>query len=203
VDAAVREGRVVYGVTTGFGELKGVHIPPEDVRQLQLNLVRSHSAGVGPAAPREVVRAMLLLRAHSLAKGVSGVRPDVVEMLVEMLERRVTPVVPSQGSVGASGDLAPLAHLALVLIGEGEAFVGDQRLPGRAALARAGLEPVVLEAKEGLALINGTQLITAVGGLALVEILRLLPTADVAGALSLDALKGTDVAFDPRIQAIR
>src|SRR5690348_7735819 len=163
VEAAVRSGRVVYGVTTGFGNLVSVSIAPDDAAQLQLNLLRSHAVGSGPALPEPTVRAMVALLAGSLRRGRSGVRPGVVELLLAMLERGVVPVVPSRGSVGSSGDLAPLAHLGLVLVGEGEATYGGERLPGGEALARAGLEPVVLGAKEGLALINGTHLMAAAG----------------------------------------
>ncbi len=203
VDDAVARGEVVYGVTTGFGNFADVVIPPARLRELQLNLVRSHAAGVGAPLGEPETRALMLLRANVLAKGHSGVRPETVERLVEALNRGVHPVVPAQGSVGASGDLAPLAHLALALIGEGECTFDGRRLPAGQALHAAGLEPLTLEAKEGIALINGTQLMTALGGLALAEAWRLARTADVAGALSLDALKGTDVAFDPRIQAAR
>src|SRR5262249_11428410 len=178
-------GRIVYGVTTGFGSLKDKLIPADEVRALQLNLLRSHCAGVGPAAPREVVRAMLLLRAHSLAMGVSGVRTELIEMLAAMLGRRVTPVVPLQGSVGASGDLAPLAHLASVVVGEGEAWLGEQRMPAGLALRGAGLQPLVLEAKEGLALINGTQYSTAWATLACADAERGWEAAIGAAALSL------------------
>ena len=173
VERALAEGRVIYGVTTGFAELKDRHIPRDQVRTLQLNLLRSHAAGVGPTAPRDVVRAMLLLRATSLALGFSGCRPELVEGLLAFLERDVTPIVPLQGSVGASGDLAPLAHLGLVLVGEGEAWLGDRRMPAGLALRGAGLQPLSLEAKEGLALINGTQLSTAVAALACAEARRL------------------------------
>jgi histidine ammonia-lyase len=203
VDDAVARGAVVYGVTTGFGSFADVHIPVDRLRELQLNLVRSHSAGVGAPLEETETRALMLLRANVLAKGFSGVRLETLELLVALLNRRVHPVVPSQGSVGASGDLAPLAHLALVLVGEGECVVAGRRLPGREALAAAGLAPLVLEPKEGLALINGTQLTTAVGALAVAEARRLVRSADVVGALSLDALLGTDVAFDPRIHAAR
>ena len=203
VDEAVARGAVIYGVTTGFGSFADVQIPPDRLRELQLNLVRSHAAGVGDPLGEAETRALMLLRANVLAKGYSGVRPETLERLVLLLNRRVHPVVPAQGSVGASGDLAPLAHLALALVGEGECLFEGRRLAGAEALRAAGLAPVVLEAKEGLALINGTQFIAAVGGLALAEARRLLREADVAGALSLDALKGTDVAFDPRIQAAR
>lgn len=203
VDEAVRSGAVVYGVTTGFGNFADVVIPRERIRELQLNLVRSHSAGVGETLDEAETRGLMLLRANVLAKGFSGIRPQTLDLLTEMLNRGVHPVVPGQGSVGASGDLAPLAHLALALVGEGSSVFEGRARPSGEALAAAGLAPVVLEAKEGLALINGTQLITAVAGLALAEAWRLARTADVAGALSVDALKGTDQAFDPRIHAAR
>jgi histidine ammonia-lyase len=190
-------------VTTGFGNFADVRIPLDRLRELQLNLVRSHSAGVGAPLEEAETRALMLLRANVLAKGFSGVRLPTLELLVEMINRRLHPLVPSQGSVGASGDLAPLAHLALALVGEGECVFGGHRLPGREALRAAGLAPLVLEPKEGLALVNGTQLTTAVGALAAAEAQRLARSADVVGALSLDALEGTDVAFDPRIHAAR
>jgi histidine ammonia-lyase len=203
VDDAVRDRRVVYGVTTGFGVLKDRSIAPDDVRTLQLNLVRSHGAGVGPAAPREVVRAMLLLRAHSLAMGVSGVRPELIEMLVAMLDRRVTPVVPVQGSVGASGDLAPLAHLAAVLVGEGEAWLGEQRMPAGLALRGAGLQPLSLEAKEGLALVNGTQFSTAWAGLACADAESVWEAGVAAAALSTEVLLGSFAPAREDVQALR
>ena len=203
VDEAVARGAVVYGVTTGFGNFAEVHIPLDKLRELQLNLLRSHAAGVGDPLGEAETRALLLLRANVLALGFSGVRLETLELLVELLNRRVHPVVPSQGSVGASGDLAPLAHLALPLVGEGECVFEGRRLPGAQALRAAGLAPITLEPKEGLALINGTQLMTAVGGLAVARALRLVRAADVVGALTLDALLGTDVAFDPRIHAAR
>jgi histidine ammonia-lyase len=203
VDDAVARGAVVYGVTTGFGNFADVVIPRDRLRELQLNLVRSHSAGVGDPLPEPETRALMLLRANVLAKGFSGVRLETLELLVAMLEKGVHPVVPAQGSVGASGDLAPLAHLALGLVGEGMCRLGGRTLSSRDALREAGLAPVVLDAKEGLALINGTQLMTAVLALALSEAWRLVRFADVVGALSLDALLGTDVAFDPRIQEAR
>jgi histidine ammonia-lyase len=203
VDDAVARGAVVYGVTTGFGSFANVHIPLDRLRELQLNLVRSHAAGVGEPLQEPETRALMLLRANVLAKGFSGIRPETLELLVAMLNRGVHPVVPSRGSVGASGDLAPLAHLALPLAGEGECIFEGRRLAGAAALRAAGLSPVTLEPKEGLALINGTQLMTAVSALALFEALRLVRTADVIGALTLDALRGTDVAFDERIHAPR
>jgi len=203
VDAAVARGAVVYGVTTGFGNFADVVIPQDQLLQLQLNLVRSHAAGVGePLGPVET-RALMLLRANVLAKGFSGVRTETLDLLLQMLNRGVHPVIPSQGSVGASGDLAPLAHLALVLAGEGFCRGDGGVVTSASALAAASLRPVVLEAKEGLALINGTQLMTAVGALALAEVSRLVGAADVVGAMTLDALKGTDVAFDPRIHKAR
>jgi histidine ammonia-lyase len=203
VDDAVARGSVVYGVTTGFGSFADVHVPKGRLRELQLNLLRSHAAGVGDPLDEETTRSLMLLRANALAKGHSGIRLSTLERLVEMLNRGILPIVPSQGSVGASGDLAPLAHLALALVGEGECLVGGLRMPAGAALATAGLAPLVLEPKEGLALINGTQLMTAVGGLAVAAARRLVPSADVVGALTLDALQGTDVAFDPRIHSAR
>jgi histidine ammonia-lyase len=203
VDAAVARGAVVYGITTGFGNFADVVIPADRLRDLQANLVRSHSAGVGALLDEAETRGLMLLRANVLAKGYSGVRVETLALLIEMLNRGVHPEVPSQGSVGASGDLAPLAHLALAMIGEGTCRSDGRSLPARDALKAAGLSPVRLEAKEGIALVNGTQLMTAVAGLALAETWRLARTADVASALSLDALKGTDVAFDPRIHAAR
>ena len=203
VEDSVRAGRAVYGVTTGFGPLKAQSIPPEDTRALQLNLLRSHSAGVGPATPREVVRAMLLLRAHSLAMGVSGVRPELIEMLAAMIERRVTPVVPIQGSVGASGDLAPLAHMACALVGEGEAWLGEQRMPAALALRGAGLQPLSLEAKEGLALVNGTQFSTAWAALACADAERVWEAALGAAALSTEVLLGSFQPAREDVQALR
>jgi histidine ammonia-lyase len=204
VDDAVARGTPVYGVNTGFGSFSDVHIAGDRLRELQLNLVRSHAAGVGDPLDEAETRGLMLLRANVLAKGYSGVRPETLDLLVAMLNAGVHPVIPSQGSVGASGDLAPLAHLARALVGEGEVKAGASgRVPAGDALRAAGLSPIVLEAKEGLALINGTQLMAAVGGLALAEALRLARAADVVGALTLDCLKGTDAAFDPRIQEAR
>jgi len=203
VERIVAESRVVYGVNTGFGKLSDVIVPPDELRELQLNLVRSHSCGVGQPLSEEETRAMILLRANVLAKGFSGARPLVVETLLAMLERGVRPVVPEIGSVGASGDLAPLSHLALCSVGEGEAFYKGERLDGGEAMRRAGIEPLRLEAKEGLALLNGTQGMTAVGALALERSERLARTADVSGAMSLEALKGTPAAFDERIHRAR
>ena len=203
VDDALADGQAVYGVTTGFGQLASVRIPPDQAAQLQVNLVRSHAVGAGPPLPAEVVRGMVLLLAGSLRRGHSGVRPELVELLLGLLERGVVPVIPSKGSVGSSGDLAPLAHLALVLIGEGEAVIDGERLPGGHALGRAGLAPVELTAKEGLALINGTHLMAAAGGLAVREARRLVDASIVAVALSLEAFKGSTVPFDPRLHALR
>jgi histidine ammonia-lyase len=203
IDDALARGTAVYGVTTGFGLLASVRIPAADAAQLQVNLVRSHAVGAGPPLPADVVRAMLLLLGASLRRGHSGVRPEVVDLIGALLERDVVPVIPSKGSVGSSGDLAPLAHLALVLIGEGEATVGGERLSGGQALARAGLEPISLSAKEGLALINGTHLMAAAGGLAVREAERLVDASIVAAALSLEAFKGSTVPFDARLHALR
>jgi histidine ammonia-lyase len=203
VEKLLRENRVAYAVNTGVGKLSDVHIEPAQNRQLQLNLIRSHSAGVGEPLSQEETRAMMLLRANSLAKGFSGVRPDVVDLICAMLNQGVHPVVPSQGSVGASGDLAPLAHLALAMIGEGNVWSESGRAPAAAALKRAGIRPLVPEAKEAISLINGTQAMLAVGTLALLAAETLAETADVLGAMSLDALHGTDVAFDARIHAAR
>jgi histidine ammonia-lyase len=203
VERAARGDTPVYGVNTGFGALSEVKISPDQIRTLQRNLIASHCAGVGDPLPEDSVRAMMLLRANVLARGYSGVRPIVAERLLAMLNRRVHPVVPSQGSVGASGDLAPLAHLAAALIGTGEAFFGGERLPATTALRRAKIPAVRLEAKEGLALVNGTQAMTALGVLAYGETRDLLRAADVATAMSLDALLGTPRAFDPRIAEVR
>jgi histidine ammonia-lyase len=193
----------VYGVNTGFGALAETRIEAAQIRALQRNLVRSHACGVGPLLSREEVRAMMFLRAQTIALGNSGARAAIVDLVCAMLDRGVHPCIPSQGSVGASGDLAPLAHLALVLIGEGEAEHGGHVLPGDRALAAAGLRPIELEAKEGLALINGTQLITGLGALAVVRGERLCTFADLSGAMSLEALKGSARPFDPRVQAVR
>ncbi len=193
----------VYGINTGFGALSETRIEADDIRALQRNLVRSHACGVGPLLDIPSVRALTMLRAQVLALGYSGVRENVVDLLLEMLNRAVHPCIPAQGSVGASGDLAPLAHLALVLIGEGEATFEGRSIPGGDALRMAGLEPVSLEAKEGLALINGTQMMAAMGTLALLESFDLCVYADIAGAMSLEALKGSARPFDPRLMAIR
>ena len=199
----LERGEVVYGVTTGFGKLSEVAIPADRLRELQVNLVRSHASGVGPLLPEREVRAMMLLRANVIAKGYSGGRPELVDLLAGMLNAGVMPEVPEQGSVGASGDLAPLAHLAGAMIGEG--MVRRDGTHGTAAdvLRAAGLRPVVLEPKEGITLINGTQAHTAVASLALVDALRIWRAAHVAGAMSLEGLMGTPVAFDARIQTAR
>ena len=204
IERLVADGATVYGVTTGFGDLADTRVDPAQTSALQRNLVRSHAAGVGDPMPDDVVRAMLLLRANALAVGLSGVRVEVVDLLVEMLNAAIHPVVPSRGSLGASGDLAPLAHIALVLIGEGEATVdGAGPGSGAEALARAGLEPIELEAKEGLALLNGTQLMAGIGALAHHDAMRLALTADVVGAMSLEAMLGTGAAFAEELIAAR
>jgi histidine ammonia-lyase len=203
VQDIVTEGRTVYGVNTGFGKLSDVSIDQADLVQLQLNLVRSHSCGLGDPLPEDEARAMLLLRANVLAAGFSGARPLVIDTLIAMLEKGVTPVIPEKGSVGASGDLAPLAHLALAAIGEGEAFYNGERVAAAVALERAQIAPLQLQVKEGLALLNGTQAMGAVGALALHRAEQLARLADVAGAMTLESLKGTPVAFDERIHAAR
>ncbi len=203
IAAAGDRGPAVYGVNTGFGALAETRIQEGDVRALQRNLVRSHSCGVGPDLGEGEVRAMMLLRAQVVALGYSGVRAEVIDLLIAMLGRGVSPRIPAQGSVGASGDLAPLAHLALVLIGEGEATFDGARVSGGEALARAGLTPIELAAKEGLALINGTQYMTALGALAIRDALALCTVADIAGSVSLEALKGSKRPFDPRLMAVR
>lgn len=203
IDQIVAANQTVYGVNTGFGKLSDIHIPPHRLRELQLNLVRSHACGVGDPLPPAETRAMLLLRANVLATGFSGAREEVADHLIAMLNANVLPVIPEKGSVGASGDLAPLAHLAMGAIGEGDAIFGGVRMNAKEALAKAGMQPLELEAKEGLVLLNGTQAIVAVGGLALAQAMRLCRVADLAGAMSLEALLGTPAAFDPRIHAAR
>ena len=205
VDRHAQREEAVYGINTGFGALAETVIPREALGALQLNLLRSHAAGVGEPLPLRAVRATMALRANMLAKGYSGIRRVTIELLIELLNRGVHPVVPSRGSVGASGDLAPLAHLALVLVGEGSATLGDDGhvMSGRDALTAVGLEPLTLEPKEGLALINGTQPSTAVAALAVAGATRLAQAADVAAALSIDALRGSVRPFDARIHAAR
>ncbi|MGH3045831.1 MAG: HAL/PAL/TAL family ammonia-lyase, partial [Gaiellaceae bacterium] len=201
--ASESSGEHTYGINTGFGRFVERTIPPELSEELQLRLLRSHSCGVGEPYPDEVVRAAMLLRANALAKGYSGARVETVELLLACVNGGVLPIVPSRGSVGASGDLAPLAHLALPLVGEGWARVDGERLPGADALARVGLEPVRLRAKEGLSLINGTQFMAAIGALALVRGRRLAKSADIACALSLEALQGSRASFLPGIHELR
>src|SRR6202166_1337896 len=203
VEKLVASGATAYGINTGFGKLASVRISTEQVAQLQVNLVRSHACGVGEPLSESETRAMMLLRANALAKGLSGIRPQVVDTLCKMLNAKVHPLIPSQGSVGASGDLAPLAHLAQVVIGEGRANYSGQILDGASALQRAGIKPVALEAKEGLSLLNGTQGMLALLSLALLEADALVDAADIAAALSLDALRGSPGAFDPRIMQAR
>jgi len=208
VEARLADGAPHYGINTGFGTLAEVRIDPADLARLQRNLVLSHAAGVGSPLPLPEARALMLLRANVLAKGVSGIREETLDLLVGMLDRGVIPVIPERGSVGASGDLAPLAHLALTLIGEGEAWLAPPgeppvRLPSAEALSRAGLAPTVLEAKEGLALVNGTQAMAAVGALTLLRAERLAALADLAGAMTLEGLLGSHRPFAPEIQAAR
>ena len=203
VDRIAAGDAAAYGINTGFGNLAEVRIAKEDLGRLQRNLILSHAAGVGEPLSLPETRALLALRANVLAKGHSGIRPETVETLLAMLAADVLPVVPSRGSVGASGDLAPLAHLALGVIGEGEVFYDGTRMPAREALARAGIKPVELQAKEGLALINGTQAICAVGGLAAVRAQRLLEVADVAGAMTVEALRGSHRPFIEAIHRVR
>ncbi|MBP0491924.1 histidine ammonia-lyase [Pararoseomonas indoligenes] len=201
--ARLGAGEVMYGVNTGFGKLAGTRIPPDALVQLQLNLIRSHAAGVGEPLPRPVVRLVLALKALSLSRGASAVRGETVEALTRLLEADVLPVIPARGSVGASGDLAPLAHMSLVLIGEGEAFVEGRRVSGAEALAHVGLRPLPLGPKEGLALLNGTQVSTAVALVALFRARDLFATALVAGAMSTEGVRGSDTPFDPRIHELR
>jgi len=203
IERILAEKKVVYGVNTGFGLLSNVSISDDEIEQLQYNLVVSCVAGVGEPFAEEVVRAMLLLRANSLASGYSGVRPVIIDTMLEMLNKGVHPVVPQKGSVGASGDLAPLAHLSLVLMGRGEAWYEGKMLPGAEAMKKAGIAPVVLKAKEGLSLCNGTQAMTAVGSLAVYDATKAVQHADLCGALSAEALEAVMIAFDHKIHAIR
>ena len=203
VDRRFASGEAIYGVTTGFGRLATISVDPADAVALQVNLVRSHAAGTGEPLEAPTVRAAGVLRANSLCAGHSGVKLETVDLIVAMLDRGVTPVVPCQGSVGASGDLAPLAHMTLALIGEGEAFYEGERLPSAIALQRAGLAPIALGAKEGLALVNGTQVMTGVATLGLLRAQRLAAAADVIGAMSLEAYLGTERVFDRRLNDLR
>jgi histidine ammonia-lyase len=203
VEREFATGKPIYGVTTGFGRLASISVDPVDAVRLQMNLVRSHAAGTGAPLPIPVVRAAGVLRANSLSAGHSGVKLETLDLLVNVLNRGITPVVPCQGSVGASGDLAPLAHMTLVLIGEGEAFFEGEQLPGAVALQRAGLQPIELGAKEGLALINGTQVMTAIAALGVLRAERLAAAADVIGAMSLESYLGTERVFDRRLNDLR
>ncbi|GBC59861.1 histidine ammonia-lyase [Desulfonema ishimotonii] len=203
IDKWVKEKRVIYGITTGFGALCNVTISEADTRTLQENILMSHAAGVGNPLPEEVVRAMMAIRVHDLSLGYSGCRMGTVRHLLTFLNRGLTPVVPEKGSVGASGDLAPTAHVGLVLIGKGEAVYNGERMSGGAALERVGLKPLRLEAGEGLALINGTQVMTAIGVLVVRDAVRLCKLADIACAMSLEVLMGSNSEFDPRIQQVR
>jgi len=203
VDARFAGGEAIYGVTTGFGRLANIPVDPVDAVALQLNLVRSHAAGTGAPLSIPVVRAAGVLRANSLSAGHSGVKLETLDLILAMLDRGVTPVVPCQGSVGASGDLAPLAHMTLALLGEGEAFYRGERLPSAVALERAGLKPISLGAKEGLALVNGTQVMTAVAALGVLRAERLAAAADLIGAISLEAYLGTERVFDRRLNELR
>jgi len=213
IDSILKNEKIVYGVNTGFGKFSEKLIKPDDVIELQKRLIMSHAAGVGRPMSREIARLMMLLKIKSLANGHSGCRLEVVQMLVDMLNRNVIPVIPRKGSVGASGDLAPLAHMALVMMGEGSAYIIKstlksgmnewQRVDGKTALEKAGLKPLTFEAKEGLAIINGTQAISAFGLWTIIHAEKLLKTADIVGAMSLEALNGTLTAFDERIQEIR
>ena len=199
----VQEEKIIYGVTTGFGDLSDVIISKEDTWQLQKNILMSHAAGVGNPLDKETVRAVMALRVKDLARGHSGIRLETVNHLIKILNRGICPIVPEKGSVGASGDLAPLAHLCLVLIGQGEAFYKDQRISGMEALRKCGMEPIQLEAGEGLALVNGTQVMTAIGGLAVYDSLKLAKMSDIAAAMSLEVLMGSRTEFDPRIHRVR
>jgi len=203
IDRWVQEEKTIYGVTTGFGALSDVIISKEDTQRLQENILMSHAAGVGNILDKETVRAIMALRIKDLARGHSGIRLETVNCLTDLLNRGVCPVVPEKGSVGASGDLAPLAHLCLILIGQGEALYDGQRIPGAEALKRCGMDPLNLEAGEGLALVNGTQVMTAIGGLAVYDSLRLSKMSDIAAAMSLEVLMGSKTEFDPRIHKVR
>ncbi|MDQ7798065.1 MAG: histidine ammonia-lyase [Candidatus Edwardsbacteria bacterium] len=203
VEKIIKENRTVYGITTGFGKFAEVRISLEEIDKLQENLIRSHATGVGRLFQPYQVRAVMLLQANQLAKGASGVRPVVVQQLLGLLNNDIIPLVPQQGSVGASGDLSPMAHIGLVLIGRGRAFYMGRIVSGAEALKKAGMRPLVLKAKEGLAITNGTEVMTAVGILNLLEAVKLCKISDIAGAMSLEALRGTDKAFDPRIHALR
>ena len=203
IEKKIAEGAVIYGITTGFGKFQDTFVTPDNAKKLQRNLLMSHACGVGEPLPEETVRAMLLLRVNALAKGFSGVRPETVDTLIQMLNKGVIPVVPEKGSLGASGDLVQLAHMALPAIGEGEAFINGVRMSGGDAMKKAGLYPVTLEAKEGLALINGTQAMCAIGALALYDVREMARTADVLAAMCCEAQLGIKKAFDRKVQEAR
>jgi len=203
VDKIIANGDIVYGLTTGFGKFSSVNIPKDKIAELQVNLIRSHSVSVGEPYSEEITRAIMLLRIAVLAKGHSGIRLETLQTLVEMLNRGVHPIIPMRGSVGASGDLSPLSHLALVLLGEGEAIYEGERLTGAESLQRAGIRPISLAAKEGLALNNGTQVMAAIGALMLLKAEKLCRTADITAAISIDALLGTPSAFDSLVHGLR
>lgn len=203
VDKVIAEGQIVYGLTTGFGKFSTVTIAKENIAELQLNLIRSHAVNVGEPYSTAETRGIMLLRINVLAKGFSGIRPETLLTLIEMLNKGVHPIIPKRGSVGASGDLSPLSHLALVLLGEGEAEYQGSVMSGAEAMELAGIKPVVLEAKEGLALNNGTQVMAAIGAFTVLELTRLCQSADIIAAMSIDALKGTPKAFDPLVHALR
>jgi histidine ammonia-lyase len=203
VEEALHGEKAVYALNTGVGLLANVRLEADGIQQMQLNLVRSHCCGVGDPLPSEVVRAMMLIRANILAMGLSGIRPAVAERLCDLLNLEITPIVPMRGSVGASGDLAPLAHMALVLIGEGEAVYKGERLPAAECLRRVGLEPLILQAKEGISLLNGTQAMLAIGCLRLHDMDSLFQSAQIATALTLQALRGTAAAYDARLHDAR
>lgn len=203
VDGLAEEGKVEYGITTGFGKFSDVHISKEETKDLQRNLIVSHACGMGNPLDMEIVRAVMLLRANALSKGYSGIRLSTVETLIEMLNKKVHPVIPEKGSLGASGDLAPLSHMVLVMIGDGEAWYDGERLDGREAMRRAGISIVELVEKEGLALINGTQVMTAIGSLALWDSLNLSKTADIVSSMTFEALRGIITAFDDKVNQVR
>lgn len=203
VDAKIESGEVIYGLNTGFGKFSDTSIPAEDLRLLQKKLIISHACSMGQPLSQEVTRAAMLLRCNALARGNSGIRPETLGTLIDMINKRVHPVIPEKGSLGASGDLSPLAHIVLVMIGLGEAEYGGERMPGARAMERAGIPVIELAAKEGLALINGTQIMTAIASLAVFDALRLSKTADIAAAMTAEALLAITKAFDPKVQEVR
>src|SRR5690554_3272832 len=203
VDRFVEEEKVVYGITTGFGKFSDLVISSEEAKTLQRNLIISHSCGVGNPLHEEAAKGIMVLRINALAKGFSGIRPSTLDTLVQMVNKGVNPVIPEKGSLGASGDLAPLAHMVLVMLGEGEAFFNGERMPGAKAMEKAGIETVELTSKEGLALINGTQVMTSIGAFTIYDAIMLSKTADIAASLTMEALNGIVDAFDPRVHHIR